>query len=76
MNIDLTSLLTLKNMIIAGAGSTLLALLTGKTFRRLLLLPFKKLAEKTKTDEDDLLIKEAARDLGLPEDAGPEKEDK
>ena len=68
MQIDLT-LLSLKNTIILGAGSALLALLTGKTLRRLLLLPFKLLSQKTKTKEDDLLVEEAAKDLGLPADA-------
>jgi hypothetical protein len=37
-----------------------------------LLLPFKLISRKTKTIEDDLLVREAARDLGLSEDAGPE----
>lgn len=69
-NLDLTNLLTWKNILIGGAGSTLLALLTGKTLRRLLLLPLKLISAKTKTKEDDLLIQEVARDLGLPEDAG------
>ena len=66
---DLTSLLTLKTALIAGAGSALLALLTGKTVRRLLLLPFKLVANKTSTKEDDLIVEEAAKDLGLPTDA-------
>jgi hypothetical protein len=66
---DLTSLLTLKTALIAGAGSALLALLTGKTVRRLLLLPFKLVASKTSTKEDDLIVEEAAKDLGLPTDA-------
>jgi hypothetical protein len=55
-----------------GAGSAVLAILTGKTFRRLLLLPFKLISKKTKTKEDDLLVQEAARDLGLSEDAASE----
>lgn len=67
--------MTVNNIIIAGAGSALLALLTGKTLRRLLLLPFKLIAAKTSTKEDDLIIQEAAKDLGLPDDAASQKED-
>lgn len=63
-----------KAYVMAGAGATLLALLTGKTFRRLLLLPFKLISAKTSTEEDDLLVQEAARDLGLPDDAAEKKE--
>ena len=69
MNIDLTNLATVPNILIAGAGSAVLALLTGKTLRRLLLLPFKLIAAKTSTKEDDVLVEEAAKDLGLPSDA-------
>jgi hypothetical protein len=77
--IDLTSGNSIGIMIMAGVGSALLALLTGKTIRRLLLLPLKLLAAKTKTHEDDLIVEEAARDLGLaPDSARPvdEKDDK
>lgn len=74
-NINLTSINSLGIMIMAGVGSALLALLTGKTIRRLLLLPLKLLAAHTKTHEDDLIVKEAARDLGLaPDAARPEGE--
>jgi hypothetical protein len=41
----------------------------GKTIRRLLLLPLKLIAAKTKTKEDDLIVEEAARDLGLAPDS-------
>ena len=71
LNISLTDKQQLYTIILMGLGSAVLAILTGKTFRRLLLLPFKLLSKKTKTKEDDLLVQEAARDLGLPEDAGP-----
>jgi hypothetical protein len=75
-NMDITNIsLTQEQlyMIIGmGAGSAVLAILTGKTFRRLLLLPFKLISKKTKTKEDDLLVQEAARDLGLSEDAASE----
>ena len=73
--IDLTSGNSIGIMIMAGVGSALLALLTGKTIRRLLLLPLKLLAAKTKTHEDDLIVEEAARDLGLsPDSARPADE--
>lgn len=64
-NISLTSLLDLRNILLMGLGSAVLAILTGKTLRRLLLLPFKLISKKTKTKEDDLLVQEAARDLGI-----------
>lgn len=72
LNNMLTQLSEWRNIILMGLGSAVLAILTGKTFRRLLLLPFKLISRKTKTIEDDLLVREAARDLGLSEDAGPE----
>lgn len=68
----LTQLSEWRNIILMGLGSAVLAILTGKTFRRFLLLPFKLISTKTKTKEDDLLVQEAARDLGLSEDAAPE----
>lgn len=71
-NISLTDKQQLYTIIGMGLGSAVLAILTGKTFRRFLLLPFKLLSRKTKTKEDDLLVQEAARDLGLSEDAAPE----
>lgn len=74
--ISLTDIMTLRNIVLMGAGSAVLAILTGKTLRRLLLLPFKIISQKTKTKEDDLLVQEAARDLGLPEDAANKQEDK
>jgi len=58
----------------AGIGATILALITGKTIRRLVLLPFKLIAAYTSTKEDDLLVQEAAKDLGLPEDAANKKD--
>ena len=75
-NLDLTNLTEVRTIILMGAGSALLAILTGKTIRRLLLLPFKLISEKTKTKEDDLIVEEAARDLGLPADAADPVEEK
>jgi hypothetical protein len=72
LNNMLTQLSEWRNIILMGLGSAVLAILTGKTFRRFLLLPFKLISRKTKTIEDDLLVQEAARDLGLSEDAAPE----
>ena len=74
-NISLTDKQQLYTIIGMGLGSAVLAILTGKTFRRFLLLPFKLISRKTKTKEDDLLVQEAARDLGLSEDAAPEVRD-
>lgn len=70
--ISLTSLLDLRNILLMGLGSAVLAILTGKTLRRLLLLPFKLISKKTKTKEDDLLVQEAARDLGISDTASSE----
>lgn len=61
---------TYKQALMLAVSAVLLALLTGKTLRRLLLLPLKLLAKKTDTEEDDELVNEAARDLGLDPDAG------
>jgi hypothetical protein len=71
-NISLTDKQQVYMIIGMGLGSAVLAILTGKTLRRLLLLPFKLISRKTKTKEDDLLVQEAARDLGLSADAAPE----
>jgi hypothetical protein len=67
-NINLTSFMDLRNILLMGLGSAVLAILTGKTLRRLLLLPFKLISRKTKTKEDDLIVQEAARDLGISEE--------
>ena len=67
-NINLTSFMDLRNILLMGLGSAVLAILTGKTLRRLLLLPFKLISRKTKTKEDDLIVQEAARDLGILEE--------
>ena len=75
INNMLTQLSEWRTIIVMGLGSAVLAILTGKTFRRFLLLPFKLISRKTKTKEDDLLVQEAARDLGLSEDAAPEVRD-
>lgn len=69
MEINLAEIVTLKNALLASGGVALASLIAGKTIRRLLLLPFKFIVTKTKTKEDDLILQEAAKDLGLPEDA-------
>jgi hypothetical protein len=78
MDINLAELMTLKNALLASGGVVLASLIAGKTMKRLLLLPFKFIVSKTKTQEDDLILSEAAKDLGLPEDAAkrPTKETK
>lgn len=65
MEINITDLLTLKTAGIAALGAILLRLLMGKAVRRILLLPFQKLAAKTKNTEDDVIVKEAAKDLEI-----------
>ena len=54
-----------RQLIMAGLAAALSAALMGKTLKRLILLPFKLLASKTKTREDDVIVAEAARDMGL-----------
>lgn len=58
-NIDINQLL-----MVALIGAVT-ALLTGKTFRRILLLPFEWVSRKTKTKVDDTLVQEAQKDLGV-----------
>jgi hypothetical protein len=65
MDINITDLLTLKNALIASASLAAGKLLMGKAVRRILLLPFQKIAEKTATKEDDIIVKEAAKDLEI-----------
>jgi hypothetical protein len=59
MNLDFNSILML------GLAGAVTALLTGKTFRRILLLPFEWISKKTTTKVDDTLVHEARRDLGV-----------
>jgi hypothetical protein len=68
-NIDINTIL-----MVALAG-VVTALLTGKTFRRLLLLPFEWISSKTGSKVDDKLVEEARKDLGIP-DATHTEEDK
>lgn len=56
-------------------GGVVTALLTGKTLRRLLLLPFELISKKTETKIDDKLVEEARKDLGVT-DATVEDKDK
>lgn len=60
----------LKQALLTGATAAILALATGKMLRRLLLLPFKKIVEKTQNREEALLLDEAVQDLGLDATAG------
>lgn len=71
---DLTTLLEYKTLLIGALGSMLVALLGGKGLRRLLLLPLKLIANKTQTKEDDLILEDVAKDLGLPENAAKQEE--
>ena len=73
---DLTNWAQYKTMIAAGVGSALVTLFAGKTIRRILLLPFKLAVARSKNKEELLILKEAAKDLGLPEDAAVLTEDK
>lgn len=65
---------TLGMVALAGVAT---ALLTGKTVRRLLLLPFEWVASKTGSKIDDKLVDEARKDLGVPDSTlNSEKEGK
>lgn len=57
-----------KTLAIGALGSLGVALLTGKAARRVLLLPLRMLAKKTATKEDDIIVEEAEKDLGLEHD--------
>lgn len=67
--------LDINTILMLGLGGVVTALLTGKTFRRLLLLPFEYLARRSDNKADDKLIEEARKDLGIP-DATLEQENK
>lgn len=56
-----------KTLAISGLAGVVTALLTGKTLRRLLLLPFEFISHKTQTRVDDKLVEEARKDLGVPD---------
>jgi len=68
--------LDINTLIMLGLGGVATALLTGKTFRRLLLLPFELLSRKTSTKIDDKLVEEARKDLGVPDATIEKEEDK
>lgn len=58
-------------------GLTLLmALLSGKTVKRLLLKPMEALAKRTRTREDDQVVESIAEDWGVPEAIQPNIEEK
>jgi hypothetical protein len=57
--------LDLETLLMAGLVGAVTALLTGKTFRRILLLPFEWISGRTGTRVDDKLVEEARRDLGV-----------
>ena len=57
----------IKTVLMVGLAGVVTALLTGKTLRRLLLLPFELLAKKTANKTDDKLVEEARKDLGVPD---------
>lgn len=64
---------TLGMVALAGVAT---ALLTGKTLRRLLLLPFEWAASKSASKTDDKLVAEARKDLGIPDGTLDEGEKK
>lgn len=64
----LASLSPASKIALGAVGTALLPLLGGKFIRRLVLLPFKKIAEKTQNKEDDVLLHDAEQDLGLEEE--------
>ena len=57
--------LDIKTLGMLALAGVVTALLTGKTVRRLLLLPFEWLASKTGSKIDDKLVDEARKDLGV-----------
>lgn len=54
-----------KTLLMAAMGGAVVALLTGKLVRRLLLLPFEYLSSRTSSKVDDKLVEEARKDLGV-----------
>lgn len=64
----------LNTVLMLALGGVVTALLTGKTLRRLLLLPFELLAKKTANKTDDKLVEEARKDLGVPDATHIEEE--
>lgn len=60
LNID-----SLKMAFAAAFGVTVASLIAGRFFKRLILLPFQKIAEKTENKIDDQLIEDAKKDLHL-----------
>ena len=61
----LASLSPAAKIALGMAATALLPLFGGKFIRSLFILPFKKIAEKTSTQEDDILVKAAEQDLGI-----------
>lgn len=57
----------IKTILMVALAGVVTALLTGKTLRRLLLLPFELLSKKTANKTDDKLVEEARKDLGIPD---------
>lgn len=45
--------------------SLLMSLLTGRAFKRLLLIPLEKWTKRTKTKKDDQVVEEAKKDWGM-----------
>ena len=64
----------IKTLGMVALAGVVTALLTGKTFRRLLLLPFEWAASKTSSKTDDKIVDEARKDLGVPDATLDEKE--
>lgn len=63
-------------LMVAGAG-IVVALLSGKAVRRILLLPFEWIASRTSNKIDDKIIDDAQKDLGIEGDSiETKKEDK
>lgn len=69
-----TILMTILKTIGASLGSLLVALLTGKTFKDLLLRPIRWISSKTATPEDDKIVKDIETDWGVETPVPPEKD--
>ena len=65
----IAALITVLKTVGASIGSLLLALLTGKTFKELLVRPIAWISRKTETRVDDKLVEDIREDWGLPPEA-------
>lgn len=70
MNLDI------KTAAMLGLAGVVTALFSGKFVRRLLLLPFEYLTRKSGSKVEEVLLHEAAKDLGIDTPTLPPEENK